>query len=464
VTKSISFISLFFACVSLFGGAVINNSNFSAEYIRTLSRNASTDSADAAVYNPAGTALMKNGLYLNFSSQTVFKKYTVTDQEYKKDSIVENEYISDNTIPIIPSLFLVYKKNYGALFASFHVSAGGGSVIYEKGLPRILFKGTDKDEKGNPVPIPDPRDPRASTSPSEADPYYFNTRRVEGFSAYYATTIGGAYQINKYISLAVGLRHTFANTKAEIERGETDELLLNYYLLKKGKPMGSLLVDFEGSSNSLGFVLGAAFTPIKDVVISMRYESNTRLKWDIDKNDGLSKLYGENATRYDRDLPAVLAFGVSSKLTRFLKLDFSSTVYFNNKAKWSSEEGDKDSITPKTYDNGIDLALAIESKPVSFAALSAGVMYTKSGADSKTYYVPAPELDSISVAGGTKISLPCGTDLNLGLTYIFYKSASPEADLYPWQPPDGVTADSDNSRINLEKIGMILAAGLQKKF
>ena len=49
---------------SLQAGGIINKQNLSADYMRTLNRNAATDMADAAVYNPAGTAMMQDGLYL----------------------------------------------------------------------------------------------------------------------------------------------------------------------------------------------------------------------------------------------------------------------------------------------------------------------------------------------------------------------------------------------------------------
>ncbi|MBW2565895.1 MAG: hypothetical protein JRE24_03215, partial [Deltaproteobacteria bacterium] len=54
---------LFFLCVStlvfavatpLMAGGADNKTGWSAEYIRTLNRNAATDSADIVMYNPAG--------------------------------------------------------------------------------------------------------------------------------------------------------------------------------------------------------------------------------------------------------------------------------------------------------------------------------------------------------------------------------------------------------------------------
>jgi len=73
---------LAFVCISalvfsiaspLMAGGIDNKHNFSAEYIRTLNRNAATDSADGVVYNPAGVVKMPDGFWLNLSGQYAFK-------------------------------------------------------------------------------------------------------------------------------------------------------------------------------------------------------------------------------------------------------------------------------------------------------------------------------------------------------------------------------------------------------
>ena len=73
-----------FACViglvlsgasPLFAGGADNKTNWSAEYIRTLNRNAATDSADIVMYNPAGVMKMEDGLYGNASAHNVLKYY-----------------------------------------------------------------------------------------------------------------------------------------------------------------------------------------------------------------------------------------------------------------------------------------------------------------------------------------------------------------------------------------------------
>src|SRR5210317_2673104 len=59
-----------------YGGAIDNKTNWSAEYIRTLNRNAATDYADIAAFNPAGTVKLQDGFILNGSAQYLSKEYT----------------------------------------------------------------------------------------------------------------------------------------------------------------------------------------------------------------------------------------------------------------------------------------------------------------------------------------------------------------------------------------------------
>ena len=47
---------------SVVAGGIINKMNQSTDYLRSLNRNAATDYADIAVYNPAGIMQMEDGL------------------------------------------------------------------------------------------------------------------------------------------------------------------------------------------------------------------------------------------------------------------------------------------------------------------------------------------------------------------------------------------------------------------
>ena len=60
----------------LFAGGIINKQNLSADYLRTMNRNAATDYADIAVYNPAGIMKMADGGYAKLDIMYFDKDYS----------------------------------------------------------------------------------------------------------------------------------------------------------------------------------------------------------------------------------------------------------------------------------------------------------------------------------------------------------------------------------------------------
>ncbi|HSM89432.1 MAG TPA: long-chain fatty acid transport protein, partial [Desulfobacterales bacterium] len=110
---------------SLQAGGIINKQNLSADYIRTLNRNAATDMADAAVYNPAGTAMMEDGLYLKADAIYLMKDYS----NQLPSSPPFNLGTLDSEEPsIIPGLFAVYKHDRWSGFFAVSIPGGGGKV------------------------------------------------------------------------------------------------------------------------------------------------------------------------------------------------------------------------------------------------------------------------------------------------------------------------------------------------
>lgn len=69
-TGVIGFIILFWVSTALAGG-IVTNTNQSAQYIRTLNRNAST-CIDAVYFNPAGLTMLGDGLHFSLSNQSIF--------------------------------------------------------------------------------------------------------------------------------------------------------------------------------------------------------------------------------------------------------------------------------------------------------------------------------------------------------------------------------------------------------
>jgi len=65
--KLITVIIMMSVFVNLFAGGLVTNLNQSAQYVRTLNRNASLE-LDAVFYNPAGLTKLDNGFYAYFSN------------------------------------------------------------------------------------------------------------------------------------------------------------------------------------------------------------------------------------------------------------------------------------------------------------------------------------------------------------------------------------------------------------
>jgi long-subunit fatty acid transport protein len=120
---------MFFGVV--FAGGLLTNGNQSAQYIRMLSRNAST-TYDAVYFNPAGLMKMDNGFYVAIHSQTLFQTKTITSgYPYLNDSKYEGEV----TVPVFPTGFAIYKLDKVAFSLGFGPNSGGGSAEYGEGLP-----------------------------------------------------------------------------------------------------------------------------------------------------------------------------------------------------------------------------------------------------------------------------------------------------------------------------------------
>ena len=117
----------------LMAGGIINKQNFSAEYLRTFSRNAATDAADAVAYNPAGVMKLENGVYGNLGIFYATKDYNNKIMGVNKDS---------DEPSIVPGLFAVYKQDKWAGFFAFTIPAGGGEVDYKDGSTTTYELGT----------------------------------------------------------------------------------------------------------------------------------------------------------------------------------------------------------------------------------------------------------------------------------------------------------------------------------
>ncbi len=402
----------FFSTVStLIAGGIDNKGNLSTEYIRTLNRNAATDSADAVAYNPAGVVKMEDGLFLNASGQYALKTYTNT--------IGGIEYASD--VPsIVPSVFGLYKKDKWAGFAALTIPCGGGKVRYENGNATTFALGQGFIGGAN-----------AYLASQGLPPLYdtLRSQKLEADSVYYGFTMGGAYALNDMFSFSLGLRYIDAekSAKGEVGIGASSGMA----------PDQAARIKYEETADGFGGIIGINFSPTKDLNIGLRYETKTSLDFETDvKRDDLG--YFVDGSKARRDLPALLGLGAAYHIMPNLKVEASYVYYFNEDANW---EGDEDNV-----DNGYDVGIAFEYGFTPKLRGSVGYLYTESGIEADYMSPEAPELDADSVAVGFAYSLDPALDLNFGASRTFYKD------------------ETTSTGMKLEKDVTLISFGIQCKF
>lgn len=175
-----------------FAGGILTNSNQSAQFVRMLSRNASTD-LDAVYFNPAGLTQLKNGFYFGLHNQTIFQTKTTTSEF---PNLKYDEYVGKVTVPAFPTAFAAYKLDNWAFSAGFGPNAGGGSAKYDHGLPsfekqiaRVVPQMSGLSALGYPVTN------------------YDVDISFEGTSVFWGIQLGATYKINKAISVYLGGRY-----------------------------------------------------------------------------------------------------------------------------------------------------------------------------------------------------------------------------------------------------------------
>ena len=114
----------------LFAGGILNKQNVSADYVRTLNRQAATDYADIAVYNPAGIMKMKTGKYLKIDLQFLAKDYS--------NSLPGVGELDHDEPSFVPGFFAIHKEDKWAGYMTAALVGGGGKVDYTEGNARSV--------------------------------------------------------------------------------------------------------------------------------------------------------------------------------------------------------------------------------------------------------------------------------------------------------------------------------------
>ncbi len=455
----------------VFAGGLVTNTNQSAAWVRTLSRNASTD-VDAVYFNPAGlTKLCCNGLYMDLSNQTVLQKKTVTNSTATLNS---DEFVGNVFAPVFPTAYVALKMNKLVLSGGFMPIGGGGSATFDKGLPSFE------------VPVSGLETSLASIGVTD----YKLDVNFEGSSIYYGMQGGVSYKINDLLSVYGGARYVMASnsyvgylkdiqvyragaweapyaffeTQATATAGAATQLTNAISAgtpsttpLSVADPTGQLAaglqafgydptgmdigtaaayysaisnnmtttgntiksstadkeVDAAQSGSGIAGIIGVNISPNDNLNIGIRYETITKMELENETEKDDTGLFPDGAT-YGADMPSQLAVGISYKMGKIkLMSDFN---YFGNSAvDWDGDE--------EGFDNGMEVGLGAEYCLTEKMKVSLGGLYSMQGATPESQSDMDFNLDTFTIGGGIQYALTPKIKLNVGALDALYMEA-----------------------------------------
>jgi long-chain fatty acid transport protein len=396
IIMSIFVLVFAFAGTDMLFAKLDHNTNFSAKYMRTLSRNGGMDGSDISHYNPAGTAFMKDGLYVEVDNQSYLK-------EYSHKTASGTEYKEDKSVPVFPTAFVVFKQQQFAGFINLTWPAGGGVVEYDDTFMHAIA--------GSAV-------------------------SAEGKFATMALTFGGAYAINQMISVSLAGRYVSVDNSGKFMAGT--------YMFQ----------DVTMKGTGWTGVIGVDVKPMNELNIGIRYELNTGV--EIEKKikngpawAGFSAPYNAYANtsytyKYNHDVPAILALGADYKIDNNMAVSLSVHYFFNSMATWDEYENNYSMASGQnmgknyvngtsgdTYmdkvEDGYEIGLGFAYKMMANLELSAGYLYTKTGQNKYTVAYDskflAASLDAQTFGLGVGYEAIPGLVINFAVSKTFYKEA-----------------------------------------
>ncbi len=190
-------------CHSAYAGGVMANTNQSVQFIRSLARGTSLD-ADAAYYNPAGTAFMTDGIHFTIGNQ-----FVVQNRQSQIDFAPfegnggnsTKSYGAKTFAPLLPNIDLVWKKGNFALMGSFGIGGGGGTAEYGNGLGAF-------EQQISVIPT------ALSSLGYTTTDYGFDTNIV-GKQITYAANLGLAVKLAPWLSFAAQVRFNYVQNSYE---------------------------------------------------------------------------------------------------------------------------------------------------------------------------------------------------------------------------------------------------------
>lgn len=455
---------------ALFASGVENKTNLSTGYLRNPSRNTENSRPEAAFYNIAGTAYLKEGLWIGGGNQFVIKEYgnELHDDPTLKAAGINGYYSNDETtVWLYPDFNAVYKKGRWSIFGNFGVYAGGGSLSYSEGTSAttLLFAGGAKTQGAEATKYGLAANMISSAQSSwnnavttnfggseatalawiQANPTsdlakaygviqnygsnlseysaksteYKNaaaaslgmakSHSLDVTSITYGLQLGASYQVLDWLSLAAAYRYTIGTQKMTLKCSDATFVAVN----------GGNEISYDAEGYGQSCVFGIHVKPIDKLDLSLQYQTLSRIDYDVSNVKGnVAKYYDiTNSKRFRTDLPAVLNLGAGYSILDNLCVSTSFNYYFNIFAQQNSILSETD------YDNSMEFALGVDWRFWKFAGVSLGASFGNQGIKDDSNSTFNPVLNNFVIGGGFEIYPTEQLTVTLSALYAKYFDA-----------------------------------------
>lgn len=393
---------------AVYGASIDHIQTYTPEYLGNQAQNGMINNA-SVYYNPAGLVHLENGTYVHVGAQLAIghEKMEYNGEEYKADLFQP-----------IPNFAMYKVEDNSALYWTFGGIAGGGDLKYDDGVAGTAL-------------IPDivANSPELSYMLGEVNT---NGSKAEGKNLYAQTTLGKVWKINEKLSLSAAGRVVYG----------IRELKGDLYLNSNTTGFkGEAHIDSERTAWGFGGQFGLNYKASDRLNFGLRYDTRVNMNFKADASGekkilpgildlGFSDFYPEYAdgVKQRRDLPAILAAGMSYKITDNWTVGLSGNYYFNKDAKM--DRGSKNIQLARNtikgieaeYDNGYEIALGTEYRFNPKWAILGSVNYADTGAKVTSYDDIEYALDSIMLGTGLKYNPDETTEWVFTVTHFFYDS------------------------------------------
>ncbi len=369
---------------TVFAGDIGNNNSYSPDYLRTLSRNASTET-DAAFYNPAGLTFLSDGLYVQLNNQMWD---VIVDIDWR-----EQTYKSRAGAFLAPSAAIVYTTSPFSFFLTYGPKAINGSADIEPTHPYLT-----KAAEQQLIDLIGSDDPDTLA--------LLETKRADLELAYLSggVTAGMSYAPFDFLAISAGFAFNFLQASMDVDA--------EYQFLTTDPTV--LRIDALGKGTGIGFQAGIHIAPSEEIDLAINYFSATPITLTWDKKEDSTDLLPEEQRR---DIPAMLTTGASYRFIDGFEASTSFTYYLNRMADWGENPEDQTPLLD-AYRNGIDLGFSLQYTINPDWIVSTGYNRSWSGATAESRNLLETGLDANSFTAGARYHISENLSVSAAMTAI----------------------------------------------